>query len=87
MCSLAMKSASCGRRSTRIHSRIWCPCATIEDVNTLKAAVGDVRMSEELKRYVVALTGATRTASGVQLGASPRASIALMKAAQAAGVL
>jgi MoxR-like ATPase len=40
-------------------------------------------MSEELKRYVVALTGATRTASGVQLGASPRASIALMKAAQA----
>src|SRR6476646_6367688 len=32
------------------------PCATVEDVKTLKAAVGDVRMSEELKRYVVALT-------------------------------
>ena len=59
------------------------PCATVEEVKTLKAAVGDVRMSEELKRYVVALTGTTRTASGVQLGASPRASIALMKAAQA----
>ena len=29
------------------------------------------------------LVGATRTASGVQLSASPRASIALMKAAQA----
>jgi len=29
------------------------------------------------------LTGATRSANGVQLGASPRASIALMKAAQA----
>ena len=29
------------------------------------------------------LVGATRTAAGVQLGASPRASIALMKAAQA----
>jgi len=41
-------------------------------------------MSEELKRYVVALTGATRTASGVQLGASPRrVRFALMKAAQA----
>src|SRR5689334_19740412 len=25
------------------------PCATVEDVKTLKAAVGDVRMSEELK--------------------------------------
>jgi MoxR-like ATPase len=31
----------------------------------------------------VDLVGATRTAPGVQLGASPRASIALMKAAQA----
>ncbi len=59
------------------------PCATVEDVNTLRSAAAEVRMSEELKRYVVALTGATRKASGVQLGASPRASIALMKAAQA----
>src|SRR5881392_3148267 len=58
-------------------------CATVTEVNMLKKAVGDVRMSEELKRYVVALTGATRSANGVQLGASPRASIALMKAAQA----
>jgi len=40
-------------------------------------------MSEELKRYVVELVGATRSAAGVQLGASPRASIALMKSAQA----
>jgi MoxR-like ATPase len=40
-------------------------------------------MSDELKRYVVELAGATRSAPGVQLGASPRASIALMKAAQA----
>jgi MoxR-like ATPase len=42
-----------------------------------------VRISEELKRYVVDLVSATRTAKGVQLGASPRASIALMKTAQA----
>jgi MoxR-like ATPase len=59
------------------------PCVTVEEVLLLKTAVGDVRISEELKRYVVALTSATRTANGVQLGASPRASIALMKAAQA----
>jgi len=31
----------------------------------------------------VGLVGGTRTANGVQLGASPRASIALMKGAQA----
>ena len=59
------------------------PCASLADVLVLKRAVESVRMSEELKRYVVELVGATRKAPGVELGASPRASIALMKAAQA----
>ena len=59
------------------------PCVTLADVLTLKHAAQDVRISLELKRYAVELVGATRSASGVQLGASPRASIALMKAAQA----
>jgi MoxR-like ATPase len=59
------------------------PCATLEEVLALKRAVQEVRISEELKRYVVDLVGATRTATGVQLGASTRASITLMKAAQA----
>jgi MoxR-like ATPase len=59
------------------------PCATLADVLGLKRAVQEVRISDELKRYAVDLVGGTRTAPGVQLGASPRASIALMKAAQA----
>ena len=59
------------------------PAATLADILTLKRAVETVRMSAELKRYAVDLVAATRTASGVQLGASPRASIALMKTAQA----
>ena len=59
------------------------PCASLADVLGLKRAVQEVRISDELKRYAVDLAGATRTAPGVQLGASPRASIALMKAAQA----
>jgi MoxR-like ATPase len=59
------------------------PAATLADVIVLKRAVEDVRISHELKRYVVDLVSATRTAQGVQLGASPRASIALMKTAQA----
>ena len=59
------------------------PCATLADVLTLKEAVRQVRMSDELKRYTVDLVSGTRGAAGVQLGASPRASIALMKAAQA----
>ena len=49
----------------------------------LREGAQNIRISEELKHYVVRLVAATRTAPGVQLGASPRASIALMKAAQA----
>ncbi len=63
------------------------PCASLADVLTLKRAVQETRISEELKRYVVGLVSATRTASGVQLGASPRASLALMKAAQALALI
>src|ERR1051326_894106 len=59
------------------------PCVSLADVLELKRSVQQVRISEELKRYSVELVGATRHANGVQLGASPRASIALMKAAQA----
>jgi MoxR-like ATPase len=59
------------------------PAATLADVIALKRAVEDIRISDELKRYAVDLVSATRTAAGVQLGASPRASIALMKTAQA----
>ena len=59
------------------------PCVSLEDVLELKNAVAQVRISDELKRYAVDLVSATREANDVQLGASPRASIALMKTAQA----
>ena len=56
---------------------------SMHDVLALRAAARQIRISDELKRYIVDLAGATRTAPGVQLGASPRASLALMKTAQA----
>ena len=59
------------------------PCVNLNDVVALRESVKDVRISEELKRYIVDVVGATRSAQGVQLGASPRASLALMKVAQA----
>ncbi len=59
------------------------PCVSLAEVLALKRAVEDVRIGDELKRYAVDIVGATRTASGVRLGASARASIALMKSAQA----
>ena len=58
-------------------------CVTMDDILSLKASVKAVQTSEEIKRYVVDIVTATRKFSGVQLGASPRASLALIKAAQA----
>jgi MoxR-like ATPase len=59
------------------------PCVAIEDVLTVRRRASGIRMSDELKRYVVDVVRGTRAATGIQLGASPRASLALMKAAQA----
>ncbi|MBA4149894.1 MAG: MoxR family ATPase [Verrucomicrobia bacterium] len=59
------------------------PCVTLQDVVRLRRAVEEIRISEELKHYIVKIVGATRATQGVQLGASPRASISLMKMAQA----
>jgi len=59
------------------------PCANVVDLLALRRAVQEVRVSEELRRYIVDLVGATRKMPGVRLGASPRASLALMKTSQA----
>jgi MoxR-like ATPase len=59
------------------------PCVSLSEVLLLKRAVEDVRIGDELKRYAVDIVSATRNAAGVRLGASARASIALMKSAQA----
>ena len=63
------------------------PCVSTDDVLRLRRSVRDVRVSDELKRYAVDLVRETRTAPGVQLGASPRASLALVRAAQALALL
>ena len=57
--------------------------ATVEDVHAMRRAVATVRVSEEIKRYIVDVVAATRSAAGVRLGASPRASITLLKGSQA----
>ncbi|MFB3101187.1 MAG: AAA family ATPase [Gammaproteobacteria bacterium] len=59
------------------------PCINHEDVLNLKQSLHEIRVSEELKRYMVDIIRATRNVKGVQHGASPRASLALMKTAQA----
>lgn len=58
-------------------------CVTKADIAALSRRVKQIRISKELKHYIVSLVNATRLFPGVQLGASPRASLALMKTAQA----
>ncbi len=58
-------------------------CANQTDIHTLKQAAKAIRISEELKYYIVNLVRATRNMEGVQLGASLRAALTLMKASQA----
>jgi MoxR-like ATPase len=48
-----------------------------------REAVRAVRVTEAIRRYIGAITRATRGVPGVELGASPRASIALFRASQA----
>ena len=59
------------------------PCVTRDDVLALRDHISSIRISEELKHYIVSIIRATRAAQGVINGASPRASLALMKTAQA----
>ena len=62
-------------------------CVDMEDVLTLRRLSFDIRISQEMKKYIVDLVAATRKAPGVRLGASPRASLAVMKTARALALL
>ena len=59
------------------------PCVSRDLMRSLRHEVNEVRVSDEVKRYIVDLVRSTRTAPGIQLGASPRASLALMKTTKA----
>ena len=53
----------------------------------LRDQVRRVRVTDEVEAYLVALVRATREEGDLQLGASPRATVALYRVAQAAAVL
>ncbi|MEQ8660671.1 MAG: MoxR family ATPase, partial [Gammaproteobacteria bacterium] len=56
---------------------------SVADVLAFRAAAAGVAIDADVKRYLVELVAATRTHAEVELGASPRASLALLKCAQA----
>jgi MoxR-like ATPase len=58
------------------------PMITREQILEISAASRKIRFSDELRHYAVSLVAATRNIQEVQLAASPRASLALMKISQ-----
>ena len=63
------------------------PVAAAADVLAAQDAATRVRASEPLRRYIVALLHHTRTDPRVELGASPRAGLLLLRAAKARALL
>ncbi len=56
---------------------------SLEELLEAQRAVRHVKISDDIKRYIVDLVDATRSHPEVYLGASPRGSIALFRASQA----
>jgi len=63
------------------------PCIELAELRFLQKQVRQVRISTEIKHYIVSIVAATRSSDEVKLGASPRASLTLMKCAQALSLL
>jgi MoxR-like ATPase len=63
------------------------PVTTAEEVVLAQDAAASVHTSQAVRDYVVALLGATRADERVELGASPRAGLLLLRAAKARAML
>jgi MoxR-like ATPase len=63
------------------------PVVGPSDLEQMKASVEDVFVSEAIGRYIVSIVDATRSAPRVQVGASPRGSLAVLKLSRARAAL
>ena len=63
------------------------PVAQAEDMRELIAAVRKVHVADALKQYVIKLVTATRSTPELRLGASPRATLHLLRASRARAAL
>jgi MoxR-like ATPase len=59
------------------------PVATATDVQDLALAVRRVMVSDQVKEYIISLSTATRNSPELRLGASPRATLHLLRASRA----
>ena len=63
------------------------PVCGAQEIIALQELVGTIYCSREVRSYVATIVAATREHPALQLGASPRGAIALVRAAQACAVL
>ena len=63
------------------------PVCGTDEIISMQEQLGTVYASREARSYVANIVAMTRTHQALQLGASPRGSIALLKAAQACALL
>jgi len=63
------------------------PVARAEDIRELIVAVRQVHVADALKQYSISLVTATRSTPELRLGASPRATLHLLRASRAAAAL
>ena len=76
------------RRLARRHNDVALePVVDQAGVVAMQAAMEDVHVSDSVVAYIVDLVGATRTGPGVEVGASPRGTLAVLVAARARAVL
>ncbi len=58
-------------------------CCTVKDIESLQEQAKNVRVSDEVRDYILRLVTATRNNEFLKLGASPRGSIAILKMSKA----
>ncbi|MDB4908239.1 MAG: ATPase [Gemmatimonadetes bacterium] len=63
------------------------PVLSDAEARSLRLLVNDVRVAPDVQQYVASITRATREEPSIALGASPRATVALMRCARAGAVL
>ncbi|TLZ89886.1 MAG: MoxR family ATPase [Methanobacteriota archaeon] len=71
------------RRKRRSDDATIEPVTTPDQVRGLQAAIEDVHVDPAVEGYIVDIVGATRGHSQVEVGASPRGSLALLKVSRA----
>lgn len=59
------------------------PVMNVDDIISMQEDVKNIRVTEQVKQYIIGLVGSTRDNRNTVLGISPRGSIALYKAAKA----